>query len=252
MVLLLDIGNTNTHIGLGDNAKVRRRVAFSTEAWFTSKAKLHLAKFVGTTQVEGVAMCSVVPRATVHALQVLRRFTSRPIYKLTAKTIRTLGVDYPKPSTIGTDRLANAVAAVHMFGAPVAVVDFGTAVTIDVVNARGNFIGGVIGPGLALVTEYMHQKTALLPRVQFRLIECMIGRSTKEAMLLGATYTMTGLVRETLRAIKQVLKTNKLPLVATGGYAKSICRRLPELTAVVPDLTLEGLRIEWIANRLET
>ena len=91
--------------------------------------------------------------------------------ELTPKTLRGVGIDYPKPDTIGPDRLANAVAARHRFGAPVVVVDFGTAVTFDVVNRAGNYVGGIIAPGLAAMTDYLHEKTALLPRIKIREVK---------------------------------------------------------------------------------
>ncbi len=97
------------------------------------------------------------------------------------QTIRGVGIDYPKPASIGPDRLANAVAARRSFGAPVVVVDFGTAVTFDVVNARGNYVGGIIAPGLAAMTDYLHEKTALLPRPKIREMETAIGKSTEES-----------------------------------------------------------------------
>ena len=96
-----------------------------------------------------------------------------------------MGIDYPKPDSIGPDRLANAVAACASFGAPVVVVDFGTAVTFDVVDGKGNYVGGIIAPGLAAMTNYLHEKTALLPKIEIREIKTAIGKSTEEAMLVG-------------------------------------------------------------------
>src|SRR5437899_2086157 len=108
--------------------------------------------------------------------------------ELTHKTISGVGIDYPRPETIGPDRLANAVAARHHFGAPVVVVDFGTAVTFDVVNRAGDYAGGIIAPGLAAMTDYLHEKTALLPSIKIREIKRVIGKSTEEAMLIGAVH----------------------------------------------------------------
>jgi type III pantothenate kinase len=164
---------------------------------------------------------------------------------LNPKTLRGLGIDYPKPQTIGPDRLANALAARHHFGAPVVVVDFGTAVTFDVVDLKGNYVGGIIAPGLAAMTDYLHEKTALLPRINIREIRGAIGKSTEEAMLVGAVHGYRGLIRELLSELKQELGTAGLPVVATGGYAKLIAAKLPEITAVEPQLTLEGLRLLW-------
>ena len=170
---------------------------------------------------------------------------------LSPTTLRDVGVDYPKPGSIGPDRLANAVAARHDFGAPVVVVDFGTAVTFDVVNARGNYVGGIIAPGLAAMTDYLHERTALLPRIRIGDVKSAIGKSTEHAMLAGAVLGYRGLVRELIRQLKRELKTKRLPVVATGGYAQLIARGLPEISRVVPGLTLEGLRQVWLAHQRE-
>jgi len=252
MVLLLDIGNTNTHIGLGDETRVRRHAAFPTCTWSTRHSVLYLRRFVGRAKLDGVALCSVVPAAMARARQLVHELWGLDCFELRARTARGVGIDYPKPDTIGPDRLANAVAALHRFSPPVVVVDFGTAVTIDVVNARGKFVGGIIAPGLAVITDYMHERTALLPKLKFRTVNRAFGRSTDDAMRIGAACMLTGLVREALDGIKRELKRTRLTVVATGGYARLICRRLPETTAIVPELTLEGLRLEWVANWLET
>src|SRR3989442_6205956 len=112
--------------------------------------------------------------------------------ELTPKTVRGVGIDYPEPETIGRDRLANAVAVRHRFGAPAVVVDFGTAVTFDVVNAKGEYVGGIIAPGLSAMTEYLHEKTALLPNIKIREIRTVIGKNTEQAMLIGAVHGYRG------------------------------------------------------------
>ena len=125
------------------------------------------------------------------------------------------------------------------------MVDFGTAVTFDVVDANGNYIGGIIAPGLAAMTDYLHEKTALLPKIKIREVRSAIGKSTEHAMLVGAVHGYRGLVRGLLAALKRELRAKKLPVVATGGYAKLIAAKLPEISAVMPGLTLEGLRLVW-------
>jgi type III pantothenate kinase len=164
---------------------------------------------------------------------------------LTPKTLRGVGVDYPKPNTIGPDRLANAAAVKHHHGAPAVVVDFGTAVTFDVVNRAGNYIGGIIAPGLAVMTEYMHEKTALLPRIRIREEKAVVGKNTQQAMLIGAVHGYRGLIRELIGELKTELRAKRLPVVATGGYARLMAAELPEITAIDPLLTLEGLRLVW-------
>jgi type III pantothenate kinase len=140
------------------------------------------------------------------------------------------------------------VAAVHHFGAPAVVVDFGTAVTFDVVDRRAHYIGGIIAPGLAAMTDYLHEKTALLPRIRIREVSAVVGRNTEQAMLIGAVHGYRGLIRELLIELKRELKCRRLPVVATGGYAKLIANKLPEITAVLPWLTLEGIRLTWFRH----
>jgi type III pantothenate kinase len=169
MILLFDIGNTHTHVGLANAKRIVKQADIPTSAWFGG-------------------------------------------------------------------------------GAAVVVVDFGTAVTFDVVNARGNYVGGIIAPGLAAMTDYLHEKTALLPRIKIREIETAIGKSTEQAMLIGAVHGYRGLVRELIGELKRELRAKKLPVVATGGYARLIAAKMSEISAVAPDLTLEGLRLTWQAT----
>ncbi|MGA2786048.1 MAG: type III pantothenate kinase [Verrucomicrobiota bacterium] len=245
MILLFDIGNTNTHTGLADGRRVVKQTNLPTADWFDGAAAKQMRKFVGGARLDGVALCSVVPRATPFVRKVVRQFWQLGVLELTPKTVRGVGIDYPKPDTIGPDRLANAVAARHRFGAPVVVLDFGTAVTLDVVNRAGNYAGGIIAPGLAAMTDYLHEKTALLPRIKIREIKTSIGKSTGEAMLVGAVHGYRGLIRELIGELKRELKAKRLPVVATGGYAKLMASKLSEISAVEPNLTLEGLRLVW-------
>src|SRR6185503_15202116 len=145
---------------------------------------------------DGAALCSVVPRATPGVKRFARKRWGLKCLELTPKTLRGVGIDYPRPGTIGPDRLANAVAAATHFGAPAVVVDFGTAVTFDVVDRRGNYAGGIIAPGLAAMTDYLHEKTALLPRIKIRPEKAIIGRNTEQAMLIGVVHGYRGLIRE--------------------------------------------------------
>jgi len=247
MILLLDIGNTHTHVGLADGRRVLRQINLPTRAWTSGSAKTSLAGLVGAKKIEGAVLCSVVPRATPLVRNAIRQRWKLRALELTPKTLRGLGVDYPHPDTIGPDRLANAVAARHHFGAPVVVVDFGTAVTFDVVNRAGHYAGGIIAPGLAAMTDYLHEKTALLPKIRIREVTAVIGKNTEQAMLVGAVHGYRGLVRELIAELKRELQVKRLPVVATGGYARLMASKLPEISAVEPNLTLEGLRLTWTA-----
>lgn len=247
MILLLDIGNTYTHLGLANSRRVVKPAEFPTADWFNGAAARALAHRVGGAPIEGAILCSVVPRATPLVVRAVKRLWRRPCLELTPKTVRGIGIDYPRPESIGADRLANAVAVRHHFGAPAVVVDFGTAVTFDVVDRAGNYAGGIIAPGLAAMTDYLHEKTALLPRIKIREINSVIGKSTEQAMLVGAVHGYRGLIRGLVRELQEALETRRLPVVATGGCARILAGKLPEITAVQPLLTLEGLRLVWEA-----
>jgi type III pantothenate kinase len=248
VIILFDIGNTHTHIGLANGQRVVKQADIPTLTWFGGGAKALVKKFAGKNRIEGAALCSVVPRATPLVRKAVHALWKTSVLELNPQTIRGVGIDYPRPDSIGPDRLANAVAARQRFGAPVVVVDFGTAVTFDVVNARGNYVGGIIAPGLAAMTDYLHEKTALLPRIKIREIETAIGKSTEQAMLVGAVHGYRGLVRELIGELKRELRAKKLPVVATGGYAELIAAKMPEISVVAPELTLEGLRLTWEAR----
>jgi len=247
-ILLFDIGNTHTHLGLANARRVFRQANILTTAWFDGTAPRLVRHFAGKTLLTGAALCSVVPRATPHAIRTTQHEWKLSPLILTSATLFGVGINYPKPKTIGPDRLANAVAARYHYGAPTVVVDFGTAVTFDVVDRRGDYVGGIIAPGLAAMTDYLHEKTALLPRIEVREVQAVIGKNTEQAMLIGAVHGYRGLIHGLLEKLKRELKCPRLPVVATGGYAKLMAARLPDITAVEPALTLEGLRLIWMRN----
>lgn len=245
MILLLDIGNTHTHLGLANETRVVKHYDIPTVTLLDGGAQKRISKFVGTTRLEGAALCSVVPKATPKARQMAKRRWNLTCLELNGLTVRGVGVDYPKPATIGADRLANALAVKHHFGSPAVVVDFGTAVTFDVVDRNGNYVGGIIAPGVVAMTDYLHEKTALLPKIKLREIKHAIGKSTEQAMLIGAVHGYRAFIQRLIAELKRELQARRLPVVATGGCAKLLTSKLPEITAVEPLLTLEGLRLFW-------
>ena len=245
MILLFDIGNTHTHLGLANAARVLRQTNIPTAAWTGGTADELVRKFIGRARIDGAALCSVVPKATPCVQRFVRRQWGWPVLEVNPHTLGGVGINYPQPQTIGPDRLANAVAVRHHFGAPAVVVDFGTAVTFDVVDRRGDYVGGIIAPGLNAMTDYLHEKTALLPKIRIREINSVVGKSTEQAMLIGAVQGYRGLIRGLLAELKRELRCRRLPVVATGGYAQLLAAKLPEITAVEPLLTLEGVRLVW-------
>ncbi len=241
--LLFDIGNTHTHMGIAEGEAIVQQFHCSTGMWTDGRAHKQIRHRIKNYTIASAAISSVVPKVTFEVRRFLRTSGLPRPFQLGPETITTIGIDYPEPKTIGPDRLANAIAARIAAGAPVIVVDFGTAVTFDVVDRNGNYTGGIIAPGLAAMTDYLHEKTALLPRIKIRETEAIVGKSTEEAMLIGAVHGYRGLIRELIGRLKKELKAPTLPVLATGGYAELMAQDLPEITKVEPLLTLQGLLI---------
>jgi type III pantothenate kinase len=195
--------------------------------------------------VRAIIVSSVVPKRNK---AITAAAGSTRVLFLSPRLDLGVGVDYPEPGSIGADRLANAAAVAQLCGTPAIVVDFGTAVTFDVVSAAGDYVGGVIAPGLEVMTNYLYQRTALLPKLTLSEPPRAIGKTTRAAMMSGAIFGYRGLVREIVRRLTSENFPRKKPrIIATGGYAQLIAKKLPEIEAVHPNLTLEGLRI--VANR---
>jgi type III pantothenate kinase len=248
------MSTTTAEFLLIDNSNSFTKFALSTRDQVGPARKLRTAELDAASlknalfgwRWESAVLSSVVPAKG----EVIADFLSpAPVIRVGPKTKLGVGIDYPQPKTIGGDRLANAAGAFAQFGAPIVVVDFGTAVTFDIVSAAGNYVGGVIAPGLEAMTDYLHQRTALLPKISLLEPPSAIGKSTKHAMLAGAVYGYRGLIRQILQEIAKELGIKKLPVVGTGGYAELIAAGLPEMKKVVPDLTLDGLRIIGRLNR---
>lgn len=186
-------------------------------------------------------VATVVPARGPEWMATLKTLVKGPVRMLDHRTRLGLPVTYPKPASIGPDRLANACAGVHRYGAPLIVADFGTAVTFDVITRRGGYEGGIIGPGLPLMFSYLAEKTARLPHLKPRTVRGGIGKSTEHAMQLGARWGYRGLVREVFTELLRRPELRGAKLVATGGYARWVVAGMGLPIAVAPDLTLEGV-----------
>ncbi len=235
--LLVDVSNSYAKLAFASTKRISTPVRIATNKLSSSI----FSRFLGQRRVRKVVVSSVVPKKN----RMISKVAGKTGVLWLNSTVKLgVGIDYPAPETIGADRLANAAAVVALYGCPAIVVDFGTAVTFDIVSARRNYIGGVIAPGLEAVTNFLYQRTALLPKLSLKEPRRAIGRSTIDAMLSGAVFGYRGLVREILARIRaEQFSSGKLHVVATGGYARLIAAHLPEITAVRAHLTLEGLRI---------
>ncbi len=241
--LLIDISNSFTKLAFAS-----RNALGATERIETDRlSAAAITKLLRKGAIERVVVCSVVPKKD----PLIRRAAGKiPVAFVSARSELGVGVDYPQPKSIGADRLANAAAVTALYGCPAVVVDFGTAVTFDVVSAERCYIGGVIAPGLEAMTNYLYKRTALLPKLSLAEPRRAVGRSTRAAMMSGAVFGYRGLVKEILHKVSvEAFGQTKPQIVATGGYAQLIAAQLPEIDAVRPHLTLEGLRIIGNLNR---
>ena len=235
-LLVVDVGNTSTAIGTWINGRVTRIA--HCDGGFDECMGLDA---VNCHDADGMAYISVVPSCDSRWRYFARR-RGIAFHQISHLDFKGDGIrlDYPKPETIGADRLADAAGAVERYGAPVLVMDFGTALTAAVVTADRVWRGGVIAPGFPLMRDYLFERTAKLPRMSIGSGRVpKIGRSTEEAMRFGAHVGYRGMVREIVAELRKNFKTD-FRLVATGGFAKWVLRGLDLPFKVDPSLTLYG------------
>jgi type III pantothenate kinase len=257
-IIVVDIGNTSTSFALAGAGRVFRATRLPTHGSDRRLIRRRLAALTRGRSIRGAAVCSVVPDHTRAWLDELKRLTGHKPLVVNHRLRLGIGINYPRPETIGADRLANACAAVVQYGAPVIVADFGTALTFDIVSRDQAYRGGIIAPGLPLMTEYLADRTALLPRLRlddprWRKAEFgrmnAIGKSTVQAMLIGARLGYAGMVREIIGRLKQALREPRLRLCATGGYAQWALAGSGLRVKIAPDLTLRGIARIYELNR---
>lgn len=238
MLLAIDIGNTNISFGVFKGDKIVKR--FNVPAGYFSKKRLK--KGLKGMHISGSIICSVVPKVTdILAGDLERLLSARPyiIGKDLKVPIKNL---YRNPQQVGQDRLVNAYAVVKLYGLPAVVIDFGTAITFDAISRMGEYLGGLILPGLQLSLNALHERTALLPKVRLNKPRDFIGKDTKNSMLCGIIYGFAGLSDDLSARIKLKIGRNA-KVIGTGGninLIKGYCRKLD---IIDPDLTLKGLRL---------
>src|ERR1700676_2007949 len=237
--LLVNLNNTTTKLALADSEKLLAKKVLPTKTLSIAAVK----RAIHPWSFDHALVGSVVPKKTV----IFRNLLLDRMKEVTSDLNLGIGIDFSEPQGIGADRLANAVGVAARYGSPAIVVDFGTAVTFDIISVQGVYEGGVIAPGLGVMVDYMYQRTALLPKIDLVEPGSVIGKSTKNAMLAGAVYGCRGLVRQIVTEIDAKLD-GKARIIATGSYADLIAAKLPELQIVDLDLTLEGLRVIALRN----
>ncbi|MXX64935.1 MAG: type III pantothenate kinase [Acidimicrobiia bacterium] len=257
MFLAVDIGNTQTVIGLfkGENIVSRWRLSSGrerTEDEFTILLRgLLTPTGYGPGQFEGAAMSSVVPSVATALRSALEKLVQTKVLVVEPGIRTGMAIRIDNPHEVGADRVVNSVAARERYGAPAVVVDFGTATTFDVVDQEGAYIGGAIAPGLEVSMDALVSATAALRRVDLVEPRSVVGRGTVEAIQSGLLYGYAGLVDGILGRILKELETEpgrKVATVATGGIAPVVVALSESVNHLDPTLTLEGLRLIWELN----
>lgn len=258
-ILCLDIGNTHTHFSVVEN----RRAIFSgtlktaqiDDAENGVPALLKSTEF-NALDVGGISFCSVVPDATKKLSVVLENNNRFPICRVYHENCPGLGIHYPNPQEIGPDRLANCIGAQARFGAPAVIIDMGTAVTFDILSENG-YEGGIIAPGLEIMTRYLHEQTALLPALnpkELLLAEDTegIGKSTLNAMKLGCAVGFAGMIEKLLGTVLAQLERWDIrnpKIIATGGCAGILPRAWKDRVHWAPFITVQGLEEAFLRSR---
>ena len=254
MLLAIDIGNTNVTLGVLEDEKIRAtwRMATDINQMGDEYAAMLLTLLEHTGIKKGeiteAAMCSVVPPLVSTFEDLLSRY-----FEVTPVVVRPgvktgVRIVYPNPREVGADRIVNAAAANHLYKGPVIIVDMGTGTTFDIVNRDGEFIGGVIAPGIGIAAQALYTRTAALPRVELVAPEKAIGTTTVTAMQSGIVYGYIGLVEGLIKRVQNELP-EKAMVVATGGYASLIASGTRMIDKTNPDITLIGLNVIYEMNK---
>ena len=254
MLLAIDVGNTQTVVGIYQDGSLQYRWRVATNKSHTSdELRVKLVPLLASEglkldDVRGVALASVVPALTMAWCAAAYRMIGKDALVCSAETAGSLfEADYPNPHEIGADRVADAVAAKALYGAPVIVVDFGTATNMEVVDADGHFIGGVIAPGVETSASALFSHATKLGAIDLVDPHTAIGHNTEEAIQAGIVYGEADRVDGIIRRIFAQLGY-ETPVVATGGLASRVAAQSQTITAINPELTLEGLRLVYEAQ----
>jgi type III pantothenate kinase len=257
MLLAFDVGNTNIVIGVFDGNDLKTHFRVSTSLNRTADEYGHqmisLLRYSGIDQsdIHDVAISTVVPPISENLRIMAQKYFKSDALFVEPGIKIGINIKYENPKEVGADRIVNAVAAISLYGAPVVVVDFGTATTFCAINEKSEYLGGAISPGIGISIEALFRAAAKLQRVEVRKPENIIGRTTVEAMQSGIYYGFVGQVDYLVRRLKQELGGNP-KVIATGGFAPLIAADSETIDEVQPLLTLEGLRIIYNKNRSKT
>src|SRR6476469_7345753 len=248
MLLAVDVGNTQTVFGLYTGAELGERFRIATEAQRTGdELGALLADFLDFDALDGICLSSTVPRLIREYEHVAERWAKAPLLVIGPGVKTGIQIQYDDPREVGPDRVMNAVAAKERYGAPVIVVDFGTSTNFDVVSPAGEYVGGVLAPGIEPSMEALFARAARLVKVDYVEPPSVIGKTTVGGLQSGVVYGFAGQVDGIVAAIRGELGV-EATVVATGGLSALVAPHSRTISVVDPNLTLDGLRIVWDLN----
>jgi type III pantothenate kinase len=248
VLLAIDVGNTHTVLGLYDGERLTEQRRLATEPQRTGdELGLLLSGLLELESVTGICLATVVPALLRSYEEVAEHWVRAPLLALGPGTRTGIAIRYDDPREVAPDRIANAVGAKERYGAPCIVVDFGTSTNFDVVSAEGDYVGGVLAPGVEISMDALFARAARLFKVDFAAPATVIGKTTASALQSGLVYGFAGQVDAIVDRIRGELEDDA-PAIATGGLAGLIAPHARTIERVDPDLTLEGLRLVWALN----
>jgi type III pantothenate kinase len=248
MLLAVDVGNTQTVLGLYEGAELRENWRLATERTRTGdELGVLLAGMLDLDEVDGICLSSTVPTLIREWERLAERWAEAPLLVVGPGVKTGIPIRYDDPREVGPDRIVNSVAAKDRYGAPVIVVDFGTSTNFDVVSPAGEYVGGVIAPGIETSMEALFARAARLVKVDYVEPPSVIGKTTVGGLQSGVVYGFAGQVDGIVAAIRSELGV-EARVVATGGLSELVAPYSTTISAVDPHLTLDGLRLVWELN----
>lgn len=253
MLLVIDVGNTQTVVGCWNGGQITASARFRSVTQRTpDEWGLWLLRFlqhhdISPDSITAIAIASVVPPATRTMIAMCESYFHIQPFIIGPGIKTGMPILYEDPKAVGADRIANAVAAFQLYGGPSVVIDLGTATTFDVISRKGEYLGGVIAPGIEISAEALFQRAARLPRVEITRPESVVGRNTSTSMQSGLYFGYLGLIDRIAEEIKRELG-DETHFVATGGLAPLFQNASPYMEIVEPDLTLKGIAMLYMLN----
>jgi type III pantothenate kinase len=255
MILVMDVGNTNIVLGIYDGNKLLYHWRMATDREKTSDeygmfmANLFNHEKLYAKDIEAVVVASVVPPIMYSLEHAIKKYFGVNPIIVGPGTKTGINVRTENPREVGADRIVNAVAASEIYGGPLIIIDFGTATTLCAISSKGEYIGGVICPGVKISAEALFQRAAKLPRIELNKPDTVIGRNTVASMQSGIIFGYVGQVDYLVRRIKKEMGEDNIKVIATGGLARVIATESETIDEINGMLTFEGLRIIYERNK---